>query len=160
MTKKKSNFAVLIFFISTILTGCQQASSNNSTWALLKTIDPEPLLISQKNSAEDKQIVEEVREETSSIPSIYDVAVIKGEKDTLVAYKVKHMYRLKMKKIESELKGKLEERFPDQRFTVSSDFKIFLETIRLWDKMQDANYSEKQANKQLEEIIKLNNELT
>lgn len=156
---QKCSIMMLLLLISTILTGCQNDYSS-SRWAMIKTIDPEPLIISEKEEETDKKLVQDIKKETNSVDSIYDVAVIKGEKDTLVAYKVKHLYRYKMIGIEKELKDKLKEKFPDESFTLSSDFKIFLETIRLWDKMQNADFSEKKANKRLKEIIELNNELT
>ena len=70
------------------------------------------------------------------------------------------MARFKMKSIEKELTEKLKSKYPEEKFTVSSDFKIFLETMRLRDKIQDSEFSEEKADKRLKEIIKLNNELT
>ena len=65
-----------------------------------------------------------------------------------------------MKKIEKEVNEILEKRYPDENFIVSSDYKIFLEAYRLGKKMEDPNFSKKDAQKRLEEIIKLKKELT
>ncbi|HWJ79561.1 MAG TPA: sporulation protein [Niallia sp.] len=157
MNIKKGSLSIIIICFCILLTGCSKGS-DHSRWALFKKVDPQPLSIYAEDG--DSSLVEGIKKDTASVSAIYDVAVIKGKKDTLVAYKVKHMSRFKMKSIEKELTKKLKSDYPDEKFTVSSDFKIFLETMRLWDKMQDPNYSDKKANKRLKAIIKLNNELT
>ncbi|MEQ2464412.1 YhcN/YlaJ family sporulation lipoprotein [Niallia sp. Sow4_A1] len=160
MTNKKHAFLILIFSLCVFLTGCEKETPN-SRWSMLKKVDPEPVVIyTESDEAGQKELVQGIKEETNTISSIYDVAVVKGKKDTLVAYKVKQMARFKMKSIEKELTEKLESKYPEEKFTVSSDFKIFLETMRLRDKIQDSEFSEEKADKRLKEIIKLNNELT
>jgi len=159
MTNKKHAFLMLIFSLFVFLTGCEKETPN-SRWSMLKKVDPEPVVIYTESEAGQKELVQGIKEETNTISSIYDVAVVKGKKDTLVAYKVKQMARFKMKSIEKELTEKLESKYPEENFTVSSDFKIFLETMRLRDKIQDPEFSEEKADKRLKEIIKLNNELT
>ena len=158
MTTKKYSFLLIVLSISFLLAGCSN-DSDSSRWALFKRVNPEPITIYTDDNNE-AQLVKGVKKETTSIPSIYDVAVIKGKNDTLVAYKVKQMSRFRMKSIEKELKDKLKSKYPDETFTVSSDFKIFLETMRLWEKIQDPDYNDKKANNRLQEIIELNNELT
>ena len=159
MTNKKHIFYILIFSICLLLSGCAKETPN-SRWSMLKRVNPAPVAIFTEKEGSQKELVEGIKEETSSIPSIYDVAVIKGKKDIIVAYKVKQMARFKMKGIEKELTEKLETKYPDESFTVSSDFKIFLETMRLLDKVQKPEFSKEKANKRLKEIILLNNELT
>lgn len=159
MTNKKYAFFILIFSICVLLTGCEKETPN-SRWSMLKRVDPDPVVIYNEPEPGQKELAQGIKDETNTIPSIYDVAVIKGKKDTLVAYKVKQMARFKMKSIEKELTEKLESKYPKEKFTVSSDFKIFLETMRLWDKIQKPDFSEEKADKRLKEIIKLNNELT
>ncbi|WP_445486715.1 YhcN/YlaJ family sporulation lipoprotein [Niallia sp. 03133] len=160
MTNKKIfvYFTVLSSMLL-MLSGCEKYTSH-SRLALFKIVNQTPIIIGDNGNATDQEMVKKIKAETESFDSIYDVAVIKGKKDILVAYKVKHLKRLQMKKIEKRLKDKLEKKFPDQTFTVSSDLKIFLETARLWEKTKDPNFTEKQANKRLKQIIRLNNELT
>ncbi|MDK8639120.1 sporulation protein [Niallia taxi] len=158
MTYKKRFFGLLIIMLL-VLTGCEESSPSSGT-ALFTKVNPAPLTITKNPDQLEQILVEQVKDEASSIKSIYDVAVIKGSKDILVAYKVKHMSRFRMKGIESDLNKILSDKFPDHTFTVSSDYKIFLESIRLGDKMKDKDYSEKQADKRLKEIINLTNELT
>lgn len=159
MTNKKYAFFALIFSICVLLTGCEKETPN-SRWSMLKKVDPEPVVIYTEPESGQKELAQGIKDETNTISSIYDVAVVKGKKDTLVAYKVKQMARFKMKSIEKELTKKLESKYPEEKFTVSSDFKIFLETMRLRDKIQEPDFSEEKADKRLKEIIKLNNELT
>lgn len=159
MTNRRHASYLLILSLCVFLAGCAKETPS-SRWSMLKRINPTPIALYTENDEKQEKLVEGIKEETNTIASIYDVAVIKGKKDTLVAYKVKHMARFKMKSIEKELMKKLESKYPEERFTVSSDFKIFLETIRLWDKIQEQDYSKEKADKRLKEIIQLNNELT
>ena len=158
--KSKQKIVYFLFILSFLLAGCEKDYSSVSRWALLKTVDPKPIAIGDKENGADQQAVEEIKKETSETDGIYDVAVVKGAKDIIVAYKVEHMHRFKMKSIEKELKDKLKKNFPDEQFTVSSDFKIFLETVRLYDRIEHNQYSEKEANKRVKQIIALKKELT
>jgi hypothetical protein len=45
-------------------------------------------------------------------------------------------------------------------FTVSSDYKIFLETVRLRERIQSKHISNKEAEKRFKEIIDLQQEMT
>ncbi|PKG25564.1 YhcN/YlaJ family sporulation lipoprotein [Niallia nealsonii] len=158
--KNKKKLVYFLFILSFLLAGCEKEYSSISRWALLKTVDPKPITIGGNESSSDQQVVEEIKKETSSTDGIYDVAVVKGAKNIIVAYKVEHMHRFRMKSIEKELKNKLKKNFPDEIFTVSSDFKIFLETVRLYDRVEHNQYSEKEANKRIKQIIALKKELT
>lgn len=148
----------IAIFILLGLAGCSQNESKESELALIKKTDPNPVLIDE-NTEGNLDLVTNIKEEIASYKEIYDVAVVKGKKDTLVVYKVKHLQRFHMKKIEKKIKGRLDKKFPDEKFTVSSDYKIFLEAVKLNEKMQNPDYSEKKANKRLKEIIELKNEM-
>ncbi|MED3551585.1 YhcN/YlaJ family sporulation lipoprotein [Cytobacillus praedii] len=148
----------IVLFIVLGLAGCSQNESKESELALIKKTDPNPVLIDE-NTKGNLDLVANIKEAIASYKEIYDVAVVKGKKDTLVVYKVKHLQRFHMKKIEKKIKEKLEKKFPDEKFTVSSDYKIFLEAVKLNEKMQKLDYSEKKANKRLKEIIKLKQEM-
>lgn len=144
---------VMLFIL---LAACGQSLGNDSKMALIKTTNPKPLEINNDGNNQVKKIKHDI----SSFPEVYDVAVIKGKKDILVAYKVKHMYRLQMKSIEKNLTDMLEKRYPKENFSVSSDYKIFLETIRLQEAIKKPDYSEKKAEKRLQSLIKLKDETT
>ncbi|VEF48675.1 lipoprotein [Bacillus freudenreichii] len=131
---------------------------NESDSALLKTKSPPPIELKQRE--EEKSIAYQVREEVSKIDEIYDVAVIEGDKKIIVAYKVKHLKRFKMKKIEKELTERLNKEYPDDKFIVSSDYKIFLEAIRLKEDLDKDNLSNDEAAKRFKKIVRLKEEMT
>lgn len=123
----------------------------------MKMTKPAPIELS--NRPAHKSIGYQVRKEINNIPEIYDTAVIEGAKEVIVAYKVKHLHRFKMRKIEKELKDKLNEKYPSDTFIVSSDYKIFLEAIRLKEDLDHNNLSNQEAEKRFKKIIKLKKEL-
>jgi hypothetical protein len=144
--------------ILAIMAGCNahNTEEKDEQLALIKRTDPDPVtLVSHKK---EENPVSELEKHVESFDEIYDVATIKGEKETLIVYKVKHMQRFRMKEIEKELNSLLEKRFPNEDFVVSSDYKIFLEAVKLSNKMKDPNYSKKKANEELKKIIKLKKE--
>ncbi|MFZ7944615.1 MULTISPECIES: YhcN/YlaJ family sporulation lipoprotein [Bacillaceae] len=128
----------------------------DSRLALVKTTNPNPVMT---DKAKNSDGVEEIKKEVSSLPELYDVAVVKGKKDTLVVYKVKHLHRFKMKKIEKNVSSMLKEKYPKEKFTVSSDYKIFLETVRLNERMESAKFTRKEAEKRFKEIVKMTEDL-
>lgn len=154
-------YMYMLLCIVAIMVGCNvnNTEEKDERLSLIAKTDPDPVTLvshqKEKNPVADlKKDIEEAFDE------IYDVAVIRGEKHTLIVYKVKHMQRFFMKRIEKKLNALLENHYPDEDFIVSSDYKIFLEAIKLGKKMEDPNFSNKEANKELERIIKLKKELT
>ncbi|MED3563443.1 YhcN/YlaJ family sporulation lipoprotein [Bacillus xiapuensis] len=129
----------------------------DSQLALMKTTNPNPIMTDRDKNTNR---VQEIEKAVSSFPEIYDAAVIKGKKETLVVYKVKHSHRFKMKKIEKNLTKFLNKRFPKENITVSSDYKIFLEAVRLNERIESKKFSDQKAEKRLGEIIKMTEEMT
>ncbi|WP_342430275.1 YhcN/YlaJ family sporulation lipoprotein [Neobacillus sp. FSL H8-0543] len=154
MIRMKRLIAVTSFFLLAACSQNQQA--NESQLALMKTTNPSPV-VTKQNSNHDR--VKKIEKEVSDINEIYDVAVVEGNKETLVVYKVKHMQRFRMKKIEKDLNKMLEERFPKEDFVVSSDYKIFLEVIRLNERMEKGNVSDRKAEKRLNELVKMTTDM-
>ncbi|MGG3855053.1 sporulation protein [Caldifermentibacillus hisashii] len=149
---------LFIFSLSVLLFGCSTVNDTLETRSsLVRTSNPNPIAVNNK----DEKLVGDIKETALSIDGIYDVAVIKGEaKDCLVAFKVHHLERFRMKKIEKQLTKELQKQFKDLSFTVSSDFKIFLESVRLNEKVEKENLSKEKKEKRLQEIIKLSREKT
>lgn len=147
---------LLIFFL--ILASCSQDAQIGNSLSLIETVNPDPLSTEENDDSEE--IAQDIKETVLAEKQIYDCIVIKGKKDVLVAYKVRHMKRFRMKNIESKLKKKLENKFPDENFTVSSDYKIFLEAYRLKKLVDNEESSLKDAEKRLKEIVKLSKEKT
>jgi hypothetical protein len=151
-------YIYLLLGVIAIMAGCNadNAEEKDTHLALIKKTDPKPVTLVSHNKKEKS--VSDLEEHVESFEEIYDVAVIRAEKDTLIVYKVKHMQRFRMKDIEKKINSMLEKRYPDESFIVSSDYKIFLEAIKLGKKMKDPHYSKKKAHEELEQIIKLKNE--
>ncbi|MBU5342462.1 MAG: sporulation protein [Caldibacillus thermoamylovorans] len=149
---------LIIFSLSVLLFGCSTVNDTPETRSsLVRTSNPNPIAVNNK----DEKLVGDIKKTALSIDGIYDVAVIKGEaKDCLVAFKVHHLERFRMKKIEKQLTKELQKQFKDLSFTVSSDFKIFLEAVRLNEKVEKENLSKEKKEKRLQEIIKLSREKT
>ncbi|MBS4198699.1 sporulation protein [Bacillus sp. FJAT-49732] len=142
-----------------IMGGCSnQPNEKKSNVSLIKKTQPAPIEINFKQK--HNSIAFQVREEVKKIDEIYDVAVIEGDHQILVSYKVKHLQRFRMKKIEKNLTKLLNKQFPNHTFIVSSDYKIFLEAIRLKEDLEYGNLSNKVAKKRLNKIIKLKKEMT
>ncbi len=158
--KQLRKMTVFILALSIFVTsGCMDTEKKGEAkMALLKTTNPHPAVLNETD--EEFAFSEELHKYVLSFDDIYDAAIVVGKKRVLVAYKVKHMKRFKMKKIEKKLKKKLEKKYPDRKFTVSSDYKIFLEVVELNEDLKDPKYSRKKARKHFKKIIELQKEKT
>jgi len=157
MKKNLLNICVIITVLQ-LITACTASTDGGAGISLIKAVNPDPLSTEGNDNAEE--IANNVKETVLADNNIYDCIVIKGKKEVLVAYKVRHMKRFRMKDIEKKLKKQLEKKFPDEKFTVSSDYKIFLEAYRLKTLVENEEYSINDAEKRLKEIIKLSREKT
>ncbi|MGD6841660.1 YhcN/YlaJ family sporulation lipoprotein [Bacillus infantis] len=156
MFRKSIIIVAAILYVS----GCSnEQKTAESRLALIKTTNPQPLLLDEKKEKR-KDLAPKVKKEIEAIKEVYDVAVVVGEKEVLVAYKVKHLQRFHMKKIEKAINKRLEKKFPKEDFIVSSDYKIFLEAVELKEQLKDPDFSRKKANDKLKEIINMKKELT
>ncbi|MFL6556978.1 MAG: sporulation protein [Bacillus sp. (in: firmicutes)] len=148
----------VLFACLLLLSSCgQNPQVKDSQIALMKTTNPNPIVTGKNIS---KNHVKEIEHDVSAFPELYDVAVIKGKKDTLVVYKVKHLHRFRMKKIEKNINKMLEEKYPNDNFTISSDYKIFLEAVRLDERMKTSSkFSHQRAEKRFNEIVKMTKDM-
>ncbi|CAM3768785.1 YhcN/YlaJ family sporulation lipoprotein [Mesobacillus thioparans] len=158
--QKIKMIAVLGMFVTGIA-GCSSfgKTSPESRASMIQSVNPDP---GATNDLEDKdlELAARVKKDIAGLDEIFDVAVIAGKDDTLVAYKVKHMERFHMKAIEKEINKMLEKNYPGENFIVSSDFKIFIEAVELRERMKDPAYPDKKAEKELQRIISLKKEMT
>lgn len=153
-------YVFIILCLAVLAAGCNIPRNQTSKdyMVLLKATNPTPRTVASDKKGEET--ITEIEKDIEAHEDLYDVAVIKGKKHILVVYKVKHMQRFHMKKIEKEVNEKLEKKYPDEDFIVSSDYKIFLEAVRLEEKLKDPNFSEEKADQEFERIVKLKKELT
>jgi hypothetical protein len=150
---------IIIPFAVFVLIGCaNKEDGNDSKIALMKKTNPPPIEL--VDNPETDSYGHAIKKEISKMEELYDVAVIQGKEETLVVYKVKHMHRFKMKSIEKKMDGYLEDKYPKEDFILSSDYKIFLETIRLKEKLKKGSISKKDAENKFQDIVKLQKEKT
>ncbi|MCA1056714.1 sporulation protein [Rossellomorea aquimaris] len=153
------NYLVACLVICLMSAGCSNTDDGKqSKTALLKATDPSPIEL--VDNPETDSFGHAIKKELAKKKELYDVAVIQNKEKTLVVYKVKHLQRFKMKKIEKNMENYLEEKYPDEDFILSSDYKIFLETVRLKEKMEKHSLSNEEADKKFKEIIELQKEKT
>lgn len=156
--KKISLFFLVFLLLSITISGCNQSEAEkDSRLSLIKITNPSPV---QLTKTKEKNVAEKIKKDVMKFEEIYDVAVVKGKKDTLVVYKVKHLQRFRMKQIEKKINKLLEKNYPDEDFTVSSDYKIFMEALELKERVKNPDYSKEKAEKELQKIIKLKAEMT
>lgn len=156
---KRIILAVITMAFIFLLVACnKELNTTNSHLALIQATNPSPATV--KSELKEKEKVSKIEKDVESIDEIYDVAIVKGKEDILIAYKVKHLQRFHMKAIEKKLNKLLEKKYSKEDFVISSDYKIFLETVELTELMKKPDYSEDQANEKLNEIISLKKELT
>lgn len=136
---------VFIFFISMyVLSGCTRTQEFAHTKATIAK----------------QSMIAELEEEVEKLDDFYDTAMIETDDQVLIAYKIKHLKRFQMKKIEKDFNTRLEEVFPEKKIEISNDYKIFLETNRLIDEMKNDQLSNKEVEKKLKKIIQLKKEMT
>jgi hypothetical protein len=156
----KASFLVFIVVLC-VLTACSNKNDGKTeNLAMIKRTNPEPMdIINGMDEKDEKGLISKVKETVANEDTIYDVIVVKNGKKIIVAYKVKHLQRFHMKKIEKTVTENLEEKFPENDFIVSSDYKIFLESVRLNELLKEKDVPEKKARKKFKEIEELQKEL-
>jgi hypothetical protein len=151
----------ILILLGSGIAGCTSfgKTSPESRKSMIQSVNPDP---GATNDLDEKNIklAKKVKKDIAALDEIYDVAVIVGKEDILVAYKVKHLKRFGMKRIEKEINKKLEKNYPDEDFIVSSDYKIFIEAVELRERMKNPSFPDKKAEEQLQRIISLKKELT
>ncbi|WP_285767559.1 YhcN/YlaJ family sporulation lipoprotein [Peribacillus sp. SI8-4] len=152
---------ILLVIALCVLAACSsQGDGKTENMALIKRTNPKPMdIINGMDEEDEKGLISKVKETVAGEDTIYDVIVVKNGKKIIVAYKVKHLQRFHMKKIEKNVTQHLEERYPKYNFIVSSDYKIFLESLRLSEFLKKKDVPEKKARKKFKEIEELQKEL-
>lgn len=146
-------------FLGIFLSACNNDGPREAGLSLIQTTHLKPISL-KDDSMKEENFVNAIERDVESFNELYDVFVIRGKNDVLVSYKVRHMQRFYMKRIGKKIKDHLEKNYPDENFTISSDYKIFLEAVELEKNLKNPNYSKEKAEKKLQEIIKLKEKLT
>jgi hypothetical protein len=159
--KQKLSSIVIFTWLAIVVGGCNhQQDSKESKMALIKTTQPAPVKLTSNSTRNTWSVSDKLRKDILHFDSIYDTAIIEGDKKAIVAYKVRHLHRFQMEKTEKQLTKHLDENYPGHTFIVSSDYKIFLEVVRLKEKMESGKISKKAAEKRFNQIITLQKETT
>ena len=147
--KKSAGWLVVL-----MLAGC---GPEHDGTAMIETADPDAVQLDGHHD----HLAADIKKEADSFEEIYDTAVVKGTKHLLVAYKVRHLDRFQMKDIEKKLDDHIEKMAEkeESEVIVSSDYKIFLEAVRLKEDIEAGHLTEKEADNRLAEIIKLKKEM-
>jgi hypothetical protein len=145
------------FLCLVILAGCNDSKQDGM--ALVGRTNP-PAMDVRSVRYSDQAIPEQVKKEVAGIDGIYDVVVVQNGKKILAAYKVNHLKRFKMKKIEKNVTNRLSKKFKGYEFIVSSDYKIFLEAVRLNKMLKKEDVPTEKAKKKFEDIVSLQKEMT
>ena len=148
---------LIIFILLFTLVGCEKMTEENGLYVFVEEQNVAPISIV---SNADVPRLEELKQQLQDLEELQDVVIIDGEKELLITYKVKQLSRLKMKHIEKEVKKVAKEFLNEEKdVVVSSDYKIFLEAIRLHNESLNQVDEKKQLEK-FEWIIKLQKEMT
>ena len=150
----------LLFIFILFLSGCtSNGDGKTERLALLKQTNPKPMDIIDNTDSHigDEEAVKKV---VTKNDHIYDVVIVKNGKEMLVAYKIKHLHRFQMKQIEKNLTKELNKKFKGVHFVVSSDYKIFLEAVRLNKLLRENDIPREKAKKEFKQIVELKEEKT
>lgn len=160
----KTNKPSFYFLISVIVlfftAGCTDSKGGEKENMALIQRTNSPALDVRSSTYQKDGLPEKVKKEVAGLDGIYDVVVVQNGKKVLVAYKVNHMRRFQMKKIENNVNERLNKTFKGYEFIVSSDYKIFLEAVRLNEMLMDKDVPEKKAKEKFDKIESLQKELT
>lgn len=123
---------VICIFVSTVLVGCMRLEDGNHIY---------------NDSNAESSPAEEIFEADDRIVS---AATILHDQELVSGITVKTFSRFKKKKIEKELKKKLEEAYPEFEVTVSADNKIVHKTAKIIQ-----NNDKEQLSVKLKKIVSL-----
>lgn len=142
-------FMIVIFF-----TGCSQSNEINEGQSDSETDITQ--LSSQQTQDPTKS--QRVKEAINTFKEVTSVHVVDADDKMVAAFEVKHIHRFQLKSLRSSVKQKIESMYPDIDVTVSTDQKIVLETKEL--EKSRKKLSKKELKKQLERIIKMDEDKT
>ncbi|WP_102347397.1 YhcN/YlaJ family sporulation lipoprotein [Bacillus sp. Marseille-P3661] len=150
---------VLILFITIIstfwLAGCNYFNGNAQPEPM---VFEEPVKISTSQQEKYEQI--DVDKVLNSKKEIKDIRSVTHKDDVVVALELVHWYTFQSKKLADRFKKDLEKEWPDKKFEVTTDHKIFIELEKLQNEINNDDLSKKEIGKKLDKINKLSKEQT
>lgn len=148
---------ILLVIMLFTLVGCEKMTEENGLYVFIKNQDIPPFsLVEDSNLSR----LTTLQQELLSFDNIYDVTMVEGKEELLIVYKVKHLNRFKMQAIEKEVEKIAKEQLSEEKeIVVSSDYKIYLETMRLHNQLTK-QIDEQELLKKFKSIIHLQKETT
>ncbi|MBM7659708.1 hypothetical protein JOC85_000475 [Bacillus mesophilus] len=128
------------------------------------TLDTTTRNVSNNHSYSEKMrltkdaVAIKAKHEILSYEEINEVIAVHHDDELFVGFNVKKLEEFNVMDVESKVRKKLNKLFPDEKITVSHDYKILLELNQLID--EDKNLSEKEIEKRLHKIKSLAKEKT
>jgi hypothetical protein len=113
---------------------------------------------SEKMRLTKDAIAIKAKHEILSYEEVNEVIAVHHDNELFVGFNVKKLDEFNVMDVESKVKKKLDQLFPDEKITVSHDYKILLELNQLVE--EDKNLSEKEIEKRLHKIKSLSKEKT
>jgi hypothetical protein len=101
-----------------------------------------------------------VKEEALKMDEVTSVRAVELNGLLYTAIEVKYFARLKLDKIQKDVKANLEKKYPQHQVKVSADQKIFLEIDQLEKLIEDEMLTNNQLQKKLSKLDKLMSETT
>ncbi|MFB4166300.1 YhcN/YlaJ family sporulation lipoprotein [Alteribacillus sp. JSM 102045] len=108
----------------------------------------------------DQSLSNQAKESVIEKDEVTDVKAVNTENDLLVAAKVGHFERFRIKSIEEKVTADLEKKYPNKNVYVSTDQKIIWETEKLENKLQEDKINRKKLKKEIQRINDLMNKKT
>ncbi|MGX1900584.1 peptidoglycan-synthase activator LpoB [Thermolongibacillus altinsuensis] len=149
----------LIFFLFIfVLFGCSK--ENEVQKQSLQKLNLTQTSTKETAHRDDQNVAEKAVQIVKQKREVNDVLAVNSEKKMIVAYKVKHLERFRMKKIEKAIRKELEKNFPNYEIIVSSDLKLFWKTEELKQKLEKKRLDQKKLDKEIDMLKKLSKEQT
>ena len=122
---------------------------------LLLTACGDEVVIQSNEQQNNKTIQQEIEQKLKDDDAITRANIISVNDEWLISYEMKPLDKWRKKKHLNSLKKSIEKLDSSQNFTISNDFKIFLESKKLLEKQDD-----EEIKKRIKELKKLMEEET
>jgi len=152
---------ILLLFITVCLLTSIGCTNKNREQVLEPTGNqPIELVKLKSDGVADQNASNQAKEIVSRYEEIAGVRAVNYDNQLIVAIDVDHLERFNLKKIEKELREKINESFSDMIVTLSTDRKILIELEKIEKEIQAKSISKEELKKQIEHLKKLSKEQT
>lgn len=139
-----------------LLTACM---SQDPTYEPTKNQDLELTKLSTKGVT-DQQPADEAKQYLSQYEEVSGLRAVNHEEQLLVAIDIDHDDRFALDSLESKLRKKLHENFPNMEIHLSTDQKLLFELEKLEQEIANESIAKKEIGKRMKKLKKLMKEQT